>query len=293
MPTARSSAVASNPAVKRIAIVRPPSVSEEPEIPERYIATGFELGVVAMRASALPADSVAMLLNELATVEACTRARMQGYDGILVAGYGLASARAAVSIPVVGTGQASMLTAASLGRRFSVVTIWPPSTAGAYRSSIESAGIGDMFAGVRHVTVDADLATLSKEDNFYVQMRSAKKQMIERLMEQIDAAVREDGADAIVLGCNCMTPVADALAAAASVPVIELMRTGYKALEMLVSLGLSHSPVAYKPVVSDSTAMLSEMIDVAARALDPKASEKCDVCVIGEGFLEDETTTAG
>jgi allantoin racemase len=277
---------------KRIAVIRPPAVSDQPEVPARFISPGFELSVVPMRASVLPTDGVGMMLNELATVEACTRAQFLSYDGVLIADYGIGAARSAVRIPVVGSGQASMLTAAGLGRRFGVVTIWPESTGHVYRSSIESYGLTHMFSGVRHVSVESELATLADEDNFYSQTRAGKEHMLERVLEQIDAAVRQDGADTIVFGCNCMTPVADILAERSPVPVIEPIRTGYKMLESLVTLGLTQSPAAYRPVASDPSAMLAELVEVTAKAVEAGKGEDCDVCVMGESFFDDDAAEA-
>jgi len=55
-------------------------------------------------------------------------AERQGYDGFAIGHFqdgGLYEARAAVDIPVVGLGEASMLYACTLGRRIALVTINP------------------------------------------------------------------------------------------------------------------------------------------------------------------------
>ena len=56
------------------------------------------------------------------------------------------------------------------------------------------------------------------------------------LMQQIraacDQALKQDGADVVILGCTCMQPVA-ALLERDGLPVIEPMTAGYRRLEAL------------------------------------------------------------
>lgn len=53
--------------------------------------------------------------------------------------------------------------------------------------------------------------------------------MIAALLRECEAAVREDGAEAVALGCTCMAPVGPLLAERCSVPVIESSRAALRA----------------------------------------------------------------
>jgi hypothetical protein len=62
------------------------------------------------------------------TIHAALEAERQGYDAFVIGHFqepGLTECRGAVDIPVVGLGEATMLFACSIGRRFGLVTIDP------------------------------------------------------------------------------------------------------------------------------------------------------------------------
>jgi allantoin racemase len=268
---------------KRIAHIISEGPTEGRGIPEAAISPGFETGFVQSVAAPFPGDPVNLMLTEVSTVEAAMRAQQQGYDGVLIgalADYGLAAARAAIDIPVVGCGQASLLTAAGLGERYSIVTIWPETQSFLYERLLGENHVGDQCATVRYVSTAAEQATLSEADNFYTQMRAGKEHMIERIVREIEAAVTEDGAQSVVLGCNCMTPVAPILAERASVPVVDPSATGYRFLEMLVGLGLTHAKDPALPAVSPRADVFAALVKAASMELVD--IEDCEVCVLGD-----------
>lgn len=268
---------------KRIAHIISEGPTEGRGIPATAISPGFETGFVQSIAAPFPGDPVNLLLTEISTVEAAMRAQQEGYDGVLIgalADYGLAAARAAVDIPVVGCGQASLLTAAGLGERYSIVTIWPDTQSFLYERLLRDNHVGDQCSSVRYVSTAAEQATLAEEDNFYTQMRAGKEHMIERILAEIEAAAREDGAQSVVLGCNCMTPVAPILAARSSVPVVDPSASGYRFLEMLVGLGLKHAKDTAQPAVSPRADVFAALVKTASMELVD--IEECEVCVLGE-----------
>ena len=68
-----------------------------------------------------------MVLADVAILEAGQSAVEDGFDAVCVdtmSDSGVAALRSILSIPVVGPGRASMLTALMLGRRFSILTMW-------------------------------------------------------------------------------------------------------------------------------------------------------------------------
>ena len=180
---------------RRIAHIISAGPTEGRTVPESAVSPGFETAVVESLAAPFPSDPVNLLLTEVSTVEAAMRAQQSGYDGVLIgalADYGLAAARAAVEIPVVGCGQASMLTAAGLGDRFSIVTIWPQTQAFLYDQLVRDNDVGRQCASIRYVSTAAEQATLADDDNFYTQMRAGREHMIERILGEIEAAVQHD-----------------------------------------------------------------------------------------------------
>ncbi|TDO50537.1 Asp/Glu/hydantoin racemase [Kribbella sp. VKM Ac-2527] len=284
---------------KRIAHIISEGPTEGRGIPATAISPGFETGFVQSVAAPFPGDPVNLLLTEISTVEAAMRAQQEGYDGVLIgalADYGLAAARAAVDIPVVGCGQASLLTAAGLSERYSIVTIWPETQSFLYDRLLSENHAGDQCVSVRYVTSAAEQATLAEENNFYTEMRAGKQHMIERILQGIEAAVAEDGAQAVILGCNCMTPVAPILAERASVPVVDPSATGYRFLEMLVGLGLKHAKDPALPPVSERASVFSALVKAAS--IELVDIEDCAVCVLSDDgtascdIPETETITA-
>jgi Asp/Glu/hydantoin racemase len=86
-------------------------------------------------------------------------AQQQGYDAFVIGHFqepGLIECRAALDIPVVGLGEASMLYACMLGRTFGLVTINPVFFPW-HRDQIARVGLGQRAVGVR--AIDTQVAT--------------------------------------------------------------------------------------------------------------------------------------
>ena len=71
--------------------------------------------------------------------------------------------------------------------------------------------------------------------------RSLNSNARHRISSEIGAAIREDAAEAIVLGCAGMTDLAAALSHEHGVPVIDGVSAAVKLCEGLVALGLKTS----------------------------------------------------
>jgi allantoin racemase len=67
--------------------------------------------------------------------------------------------------------------------------------------------------------------------------------LLEVFAEQGRAALVEDGAEAVVLGCAGLTELVEPLTAALGVPVVEGVAAGVRLVESLLALGLSTSRV--------------------------------------------------
>ncbi|MFN7573220.1 MAG: aspartate/glutamate racemase family protein, partial [Betaproteobacteria bacterium] len=72
-----------------------------------------------------------------------------------------------------------------------------------------------------------------------------------RIAEEIERALREDRAEAIVLGCAGMADLAAGLSREFGVPVVDGVAAAVKLAESLVALGLKTSKIgAYAPPLS-------------------------------------------
>ena len=140
---------------------------------------------------------------------------------------GLDAARAMVRMPVVGICEAALATAAFIAKRFTVVTTMQRS-----RVPIEELAHRYGMAGRARIRA-ADIAVLSLEDP-----NSGAR---DRLRSQIVAAIAQDNAEAIVLGCAGMADLAHTLQAEFGMPVIDGVGAAVKQAEALVSLGLTTS----------------------------------------------------
>ncbi|MBB3441826.1 aspartate/glutamate racemase family protein [Rhizobium sp. BK379] len=153
-----------------------------------------------------------------------------GYDAAIVACFddtGLDAARTFADVPVLGLCESAVATAGFLAQRFTVVTTLERSRV-LIDNLVRRYGMGDR-AKVRA----SDIPVLELED--------AASGAIGRLKAEIERALSEDGAEAIVLGCAGMTDLARELQDVYGVPVIDGVAAAVKQAEALVSLGLSTS----------------------------------------------------
>jgi allantoin racemase len=167
--------------------------------------------------------SVSGLLAELA--------KATDMDAYVVACFddtGLDAARCVTASPVIGIGEAAFHMASFIAGRFSVVTTLSRSVS-AIEHNLVKYGLAARCARVRA----SDVAVLDLEEP-----GSAARQ---RISDEIGHALREDRAEAIVLGCAGMTDLATALSREHGVPVLDGVASAVKLAEGLVSLGLRTS----------------------------------------------------
>jgi allantoin racemase len=241
-------------------------------IPPEIIAPGFSVGEVALARRQSMLNDLDRTIMELTYVEAGIRAEKAGYDAIYispVADYGMRELRAAVSIPVIGAGQATMQVAAGLCGRFAVVTVWPPILRRAYQRQLAEYGYEGLCSGLYFVTSDEELPAMVGDENGQVweMGRTRRGALVDRI-EQVARRAMEDGTQGIVLGCTCMSPIRDELAARLGGAVIfDPFVTGYKYAEMLLSLGVTH-PAAVPSLHAGNMETVIGAIDYGAPAED-------------------------
>jgi allantoin racemase len=141
---------------------------------------------------------------------------------------GLEAARCATQAPVVGIGEAAFHMASLIAAKFSVVTTLPRSIT-PIEHNLAKYGLAARCARVRA----ADVPVLALEEP-----GSNARRLIET---EIERALAEDGAEAIVLGCAGMTDLARDLERQAGVPVLDGVACAVSLAESLVRVGLRTS----------------------------------------------------
>jgi allantoin racemase len=161
------------------------------------------------------------------------RAQQQGCSGVVLdcmLDPCLWAARQAVTIPVVGPGQATLCFASCIAERFSLITV--ENTVNSLRALV----IRNQQQGrVLDVSgVNAPLGSLvSPSPDLIAEMTTLCQLQIEK------------GAEAIVLACTGMSKIAPQLAARLPVPVIDPGAVAVKTTIDMVELGIAHSKAAY------------------------------------------------
>jgi allantoin racemase len=211
------------------------------QLPPGLVRADIEVDFVAAGGEPSMLDSEwERTLADSAVALAGASAEAEGYAAVCVnstSDSGVAALRSLLTIPVVGPGQATMLAACLLGRRFSVLTMWDRSIQG-YRKIAAEQGIAHRLASVRSIDVAPDASALlsGKEATVFPLLEAAAQR-----------ALQEDGADVLMLGSTTMYQAHAYLAERLPVPVLNPGIVAYKACETLIDLGLSHSKAAYLP----------------------------------------------
>ena len=214
-------------------------------------------------------------MQALNTTEAGIAAASAGCDALVInsfSDYGIAALKAAVDIPVIGAAEATLRFVGTLGPRFSIVTVWPPSLDFMPRGVLRDNGAEAGCVRIRHVGTEDVVAGSARPDGYVSALQHARGDIVARINAACAAAAAEDGIDAIILGCTCMSPIADRIACA--VPVVNPLAVALKTAEMQASLGLRARQAPRRLV---SVARLSQMV-AAGATLAPDA--ECAVCAV-------------
>ena len=152
-------------------------------------------------------------------------------DAIVLACFddtGVDAVRCMTQAPVIGIGEAGYHAASLISNKFSVVTTLARSVP-ALENNLNRYGLASRCAKVRA----SDIPVLDLETN----TSSAR----EAIKAEIEKAIVDDKAEAIVLGCAGMTDLADSLSAELGLPVIDGVGVAVTLAESMVRLGLKTS----------------------------------------------------
>ncbi len=203
---------------------------EQRKYRESLVSAGTTVEIESIREGP---ETIEQDLDELlagpAILEEVRRAERDGANAVVVdcaLDPGLSGLREAVAIPVIGAGQAAFALAISLGDSFSIISPLG-SLAPAYRRRIREYGLAPYLASIRVIDFPIlDLLNPEAGDAFVAAGA---------------AAIEQDGADVLILGCTGMSPVVPALQARLPVPLVDPAAAAIAFAEMTVKLGLSHS----------------------------------------------------
>ena len=172
-------------------------------------------------------------------VEQVIRAEEEGCQGVFVTCFGdpgVDAAREKVRIPVVGGFAPAALMATALAGQWSVVTV-VREVVPLCRDLARKHGLESNMASVRVVGIPV----LELDD---------RDRLKNRTLEEALAAIREDGAEGIVLGCTAMLGLGQALREGLigegfAVPVVEPTAAALGFLESMIRSGVSHSKLTW------------------------------------------------
>lgn len=199
---------------------------------------GFKVDVKSIKSGADYLESYYdQCISSTSILSEVIKAEQDGYSAVLLlcmSDPAIDACREAVDIPVVGTGQASILNAVSLGMKFSMITILDDiiplidkviRTSGCDYSSV---------ASVRAINLTI------------AEMANNKEKVIEKFVEVGKRAITEDGAHVLIMGCTEMgVGVKERLESELNVPVIEPNSAALMMSIYQVKCNLNHSRKTY------------------------------------------------
>ncbi|MEM7466974.1 MAG: aspartate/glutamate racemase family protein [Pseudomonadota bacterium] len=230
---------------KRIKLIFPVPMNEhtkdmvESQVPASLVGDHFEIEFAGSKELVTLADSFYDLyIMEAIVLEAGMKAEEEGFDAVCintVSDSAINALRSRLSIPVIGPGISAYHTAAMLGRKFSILTMWPQWIP-MYRESLKKYGMESHLASIRHINTRPDVQEL---------LEGKEEIVFGKLEEQGRLAIESDGADVLIIGSTTMHQSHAHLSERLPVPVINPGVVAYKLCELFLELNLCHSKIAY------------------------------------------------
>jgi allantoin racemase len=203
-------------------------------------SSGTEIGFAVIKAtffkrsnSQANALAAGPLVGELAQ-----KAEANGFEAVVPFGtldVGVEIARNLVRIPVVGAGQSVLHLGAQLSDRLGVIS-YEEKSIPFMRKNMRLWGVDSYIVGIRGVEIPLPDSTKQRDV-----MRT-------RFLELARELLHQQGAEIIVPMGVTMVPVqysAAEFAAELGVPVLDALATSIQTAEMMVRMGVTHSPKTY------------------------------------------------
>lgn len=143
---------------------------------------------------------------------------------------GVPGAREAAAGPVVGMTEAALTTASMIAHRFTVITM-PPRTMEQSDRVIRTLGLGHR---TRVRSIDEPVS----------EVESGSLHLLDLFIAEAQAAIRDDSAEAIVLGCAGLADLVEPLQSVLGIPVIEGVSAAVTVAEGLLAQRLTTSRIS-------------------------------------------------
>jgi len=213
--------------------------ARQAQLPDGLLPPDYEVVFEAVKAGAALGDSFHdALLMDVSVVEAALTAEKEGFSAVCIdtmSDSGINALRSCLNIPVVAPGASSFYMAANLGKKFGIVTMWDEWFP-LYDKTLTEYRMWDRLACMRSIKTRPDLSEL---------LAGKEEVVFNKLLEESQKAITEDGADTIILGSTTMHQSHAFLAERLPVPVVNPGQVTFKTCQMMLELGLTHSKKAY------------------------------------------------
>ena len=208
---------------------------------------GTELQVLTLPSAPLDLEyyqqdhtAISLMMESLPDV-----VRSTNVDAVVIACFydpGVRELREMLNVPVVGIGEASMHVASLLGHKFSIIV--------ARKKCIPKMSDNALLYGF-----EGRIASWRSIEFTVQRLHSDQNRASEAIALEAAAAVHEDLAEVVILGCAAMEDMAQHLSMRIRVPVVDPVVAGFKLAEMLGDMrartGLSISKVYdYEPLAA-------------------------------------------
>jgi len=208
------------------AVARPGTTVDLTHLPEGYFS--------------MPTGEYAAAYNAIGMIQNAYIAEKKGYDAFLIgctSDPGLQAARALLSIPVLAAMESAAHLASMLGNKFSIIA-FRPGARGIIENLIRGYRLGDKLASVRcH-------PAFTEQSSFDMMFGGDEEQrkFVELVIAEMRKAVKEDGAEALILGCTISATVLTmhGIHEIDGAPVIDSIAAEIKMAETLVDLHKVH-----------------------------------------------------
>jgi len=193
----------------------------------------FELDFKTMTPSVTTVHALSEFRFSRAVIRGAIQAERDGYDAFFMNHFqdvGLYEARAAVNIPVLGLGEATLLHACTIGRKLGLLTI-NPAFIPTHAEQVHRYGLQQRIAGIRAINA-------SMSDYMEAFTSPAKKSELQAIFEREARLLIDIGADVIVPagGIPMMLFGNASEANVDSSPIVNGVTVVIKAAEMAVKL---------------------------------------------------------
>lgn len=248
---------------------------------------GIQTTLYQLHLRVFPRTRYDHLFTELGTVATAEEAVAAGCDGIYVdtfGDYGVELLRSVLDVPVVGAGEASLAVAASRWPRYSIVTVWPRSMAYLYQERLATCEGGDAGAGVHFLSDEDELQRTGTDRAVNARLKRGDDAVATALARLCAQAVATDHSDGVLLGCTCMSPVADELEERSGIPVLDPSRAGLEAAFAAIRARATDDdrPTGVRPASRIGLASALTGAYLERQGMDAEQHGSCEVCVTAD-----------